>query len=757
MLVLSMHGHASAWSEQDKISHKYAYIYLDEENSMQQVLGLPERNWIQVSKFSSHGFKSGEYWLRIASTNLTPVLKKRIIRMGYALHDYVDIYQFDKEGNLVYQWHLGDADVYPEKPIRERNASFPLDIPANESLTSYIRIKSINAMNLGLDILDKDAHGLLIQISILIAGLVYGVLLVMAIYNFGIAIFTGDKAYFVYVAYVVGFVFFALSLTGDGFYFLWNESPQFNAYSIPISAGLLVFPTLFFLYYLLDVKKNAPSIGKFFKLFSVITLLFLSLIMVLPITALLKLINILSIVVSIFVLSVGVYLFIKKVPIALIYVIAWIIPLLGFAILSMSALGIIPSNSFTQNASILGGVVETIILSLALAYRIKLERIQKEAAMESALQSENQAAVDRLMYQELFDHAPVGIFRYTMAGKLVAVNPVLARMVGFSSVEEVFQHTDKTREMFSENSDLWKDIVSQKKIIDREVVVMTAKNEEKEFSISMHAHGNNADGTIEGYLTDISERKIAQHRHELMEKERMSSMEQLVTGVAHEINTPLGTNVTSLSYLSNLMDEIQGKLEAGTLTISDFKNFLKDGGYAVNIMSENLTTMSGLVSRFKLVSVKQMNIEKATMHMEEYFNSLINSYKEQYPSVDIKVNTHEIKEVQSYPAAWTIIIEQLIENSVAHGFSEEQVDKSISMEINREGDTHTFTYRDNGKGLPIGMKEVIFDPFSTSNRGSSMNAGLGMYRVYNLVQEALKGELDLLDDTGFALRITISR
>ena len=83
--------------------------------------------------------------------------------------------------------------------------------------------------------------------------------------------------------------------------------------------------------------------------------------------------------------------------------------------------------------------------------------------------------------------------------------------------------------------------------------------------------------------------------------------------------------------------------------------------------------------------------------------------------------------------------------------------KIISIEIDGEGEAHTFTYSDNGKGLNSEMKEIIFDPFSTSNRGSSRNSGLGMYRVYNLVHEALKGELEILDWNGFALRIKINR
>ena len=675
LLLMGAASHGMPWSNSDVLESELAYLYSESPLETQDVTLLSADKWSTVDRFGSHGFKPGEFWLRIKLRNMLNNDLHKMMRLNYALHDYVDIYQITPQKQIINEWHLGDMVLNSERPIKEKLAAFPVRLSAHESLDIYIRIKGFNAMNLDTDIISVEDHDYSLQISILLAGLVYGILLVMAIYNFGIALFTGDKAYYVYVTYVVSFTFFALALTGDGYYYLWVNSPNFNAYSIPLSAGLMIIPSLSFLYYLLAVKSNAPKTVPYFRFLGVMAVIFIISIAIFPVPISLKLINIFSILASFFILGVGMYLFIKEVPIALIYVVAWVIPLVGFAVLSMSALGVIASNAFTQNASIYGGVIETIILSLALAYRIKLERSKKEMAMENALQSEEQDVTDRLMYQEIFDHAPVGIFRYTMNGELVAVNPVLARMVGFSSVEEMLNEKEKTREMFSENSDLWKEIVTQKEIIDREVMLTTAKKVDRAFSVSMHAHENKHGGTIEGYLTDITERKEAQHRHEVMERERMSSMEQLVTGVAHEINTPLGTNVTSLSYLTNLMEAIQGKMEAGTLTVKDFKSFLEDGNHAVNIMSQNFTTMTGLVSRFKLVSVKQMNIEKANMHMAEYFNELIESYKEQYPDVLIQVNTHGIKEVESYPAAWTIIIDQLVENSVAHGFSTEQSKK----------------------------------------------------------------------------------
>lgn len=739
------------------IRYQYAYLYKDEPQTFEQVTALPNNEWQQVKQFRSHGFKPGEFWLRISAENVSDDTLHRVVRFTYALHDYVDIYQVDENKKLLEFWQLGDAEYHTSRPVREKNPAFPLTLNPEEVVHSYVRIKGVNALNLTAEVLNLEDHSYTLQISILIAGLVYGILSVMAIYNLGLAIFTADKAYFFYVGYVVTFTCFALALTGDGYYYLWNESPNFNAYSIPLFAGIMAIPTIYFIFYLLNVKLNAPHLVQIFRVLGLVSFLFIIASLFLPLPISLKIINIMSILISIFVLGVGIYLYFKRVPVALIYVIAWVIPLVGFALLSISSLGVIESNSFTQNASIFGGVIETIILSLALAYRIRLERQAKEQAMEATILAEEQAADSRLMYQELYDHAPIGMFRYTLEGKLIAVNPVLATMMGFDSIDGVFSYDGDVRRLFSGGRRLAVDILSKRQVVDREVELTSVQGDKKDCSMSLHVHDTSRGGMVEGYIVDITERKKAQHIRDVMEKERMSSMEQMVTGVAHELNTPIGTNITSLTHLSDLIEKIEEKLEAGSLTVQDFKDFIRDSQSVADIMTENMKTMSNLVKRFKLVSVKNMNIEKAVMNVKDQFSSLFDSYLVMHPNLSIEVETHGIDEVVSYPAAWHIIIDQLIENSLAHGFNKTQKNKLIKMELKRNEVKAYFEYRDNGVGIDDEMKENIFNPFSTSNRGSTDNSGLGMYKVYNVVKEVLKGKITVLDGPGFGLLIELRR
>ncbi len=99
-----------------------------------------------------------------------------------------------------------------------------------------------------------------------------------------------------------------------------------------------------------------------------------------------------------------------------------------------------------------------------------------------------------------------------------------------------------------------------------------------------------------------------------------------------------------------------------------------------------------------------------------------------------------------------IILNQLTENSLIHAFTPNQSGK-INVKVEHKPNRIILEYRDNGKGVEKEMKALVFNPFVTSNRGDENRAGLGLYRIHNLVTKALNGQVQLLDEPGFAIRM----
>jgi len=740
------------WAE-DTVDVQYSYWRSASPASLAQVKNLPVDNWQRVAKLGSYGFDDAEYWIKLDIHNQGPQALKRIFRFVYPVLDEVDIYHFI-DNALNQEWHLGDTVPGISRAVHEKNPAFKLTLLSSGHTEVYIRVASINAMVLTMEVLDDSQHDARVQLSILISGLVYGILLVMAVYNLSLAVSIWDRAYFYYVAYVLCFIALVLALSGDGYYFLWRQSPTFNSAATPLFAGLLMIPSLLFPLYFLDINRYAPRVARLIKWGVVIGALYLICIPFMGLATALKIINVYSALVSVMLLIMGVYLSIKKVPFAVIYTLAWCSLLAGLLLLTLSSLGFIESSPFTRNANLLGGVIECVVLSLALAQRFRKERSVKIELIQHVLTAKSEAAKNLKMFEELFELAPVGIFRFKLNGELVAVNPALTKLLGFRDATGLLKQGNSIRGYFDNGLSMAREVLRKGAVIDRESTLTTTKGEQRTCSISMRVQTQHKNHYVEGYVTDISERKHAQNIHELMERERMAVLEQLITGIAHEINTPLGNNITSLSHGLELLKAVESQMINGQLTKISFDGFIEDSHALSEIMSKNLQRIASLVERFKLVSVKNMDIELADIDIKQHLQNIIegNFFIEDSVQIILEVNGSAV--IHSYPVAWHIILDQLLENSMLHGFKQGQTDRKIMITLQQQGDNHwQFYYEDNGLGLADNIAKNVFDPFVTSVRGNDENAGLGMYRIYNVVRQVLKGKIKVLDGPGFKIQI----
>jgi predicted ATPase/signal transduction histidine kinase len=248
---------------------------------------------------------------------------------------------------------------------------------------------------------------------------------------------------------------------------------------------------------------------------------------------------------------------------------------------------------------------------------------------------------------------------------------------------------------------------------------------------------------------------------QLVEAEKMAALGSLVAGVAHEINTPVGTSITAASTLA---DETRGFVEAissGNLKRSTLQNYTELARESTDLILSNLHRAGELIKSFKQVAVDQIGLEKRQFGVKSYLEELGISLapKLKESNCILTVGGDETVIIDSYPGALAQIATNLIVNSIGHAYPNGGKGK-LHLNVKREtADLLLITYKDDGCGIPAENLPKIFDPFFTTarNRGGS---GLGLHIVYNLVTQKLQGTIEVQSEvnagTVFAIALPIA-
>ncbi len=243
-------------------------------------------------------------------------------------------------------------------------------------------------------------------------------------------------------------------------------------------------------------------------------------------------------------------------------------------------------------------------------------------------------------------------------------------------------------------------------------------------------------------------RELQEAQDRLVTSEKMAALGNLVAGVAHEINTPLGIGVTAASYLETKGQECRDIYDAGKMKKSDFENFLSLTQETSGLLLTNLQRAAELIQGFKKVSVDQSNEQRRTFYLDEYLAEVVNSLK---PELTRHNHTVELTcvpslDTDSFPGAIAQVMTNLVMNSVKHGF-EDRKGGRIWINVDADSSRIRILYKDDGKGMNPDQLRQLYDPFYTTKRGRG-GSGLGMNIVFNLMTQLLKGSIECVSDIG---------
>ncbi|KMO31590.1 ATPase [Methylobacterium variabile] len=235
--------------------------------------------------------------------------------------------------------------------------------------------------------------------------------------------------------------------------------------------------------------------------------------------------------------------------------------------------------------------------------------------------------------------------------------------------------------------------------------------------------------------------ELRQTQSDLIQAEKLASLGQLVAGVAHEINTPLGIALTTATLVRDEARDFREVAAAGQLSRSRLTHFVDRMQEGSHLLTANLARAADLVHSFKQVAVDRVSDEHRRFPLREWLGELLRSLGPllRRGGHRLELEAAEEFEVDTHPGALAQVITNLVKNAVVHAFAD-GTPGTITVAVSREGSWVRLEVRDDGRGIAAADRERIFDPFFTTarHRGSS---GLGMHIVYNLVSGQLQGRI----------------
>jgi len=257
--------------------------------------------------------------------------------------------------------------------------------------------------------------------------------------------------------------------------------------------------------------------------------------------------------------------------------------------------------------------------------------------------------------------------------------------------------------------------------------------------------------------SELSEtvRQLQTTQKQLVESEKMSALGNLVAGVAHEVNTPLGIAITTHSIMADELKKLEDKLDSQSLSMKDMKNFRHTADSAIAMQGENLVRAKNLMENFKKTAADQHQLEIETLDIGQYYQQVISTLRSilKPQKVSLEIECQDKIVLATYPGVHAQILTNLISNSVKHGFSNNSDNDKSPHDTNQENKITinvkqlstgevTVSYCDNGRGLSKKAEQHVFEPFFTTARKQG-GIGLGMSIVYNLISQKLNGAIEL--------------
>ena len=273
--------------------------------------------------------------------------------------------------------------------------------------------------------------------------------------------------------------------------------------------------------------------------------------------------------------------------------------------------------------------------------------------------------------------------------------------------------------------------------------------------------------------------QLKQAQAKLLQSEKMSSLGQIVAGVAHEINNPVGFIHGNLKYsrdyvqcllqaldhyqdyAKELPSEIQSEIDELDLDFlkQDFPQLLNSMQYGTERIQTIVQSLRNF-SRFDEADCKVVDIHEG---LESTLIMLAHQFEggNGHPCIDVQKEYGQLPDVECYPGALNQVFLNILTNAVEALVTRDDsnIPNTIAIStgiVQMDGEEWVaIAIADNGDGIPKSLQTKIFDPFFTT-KDVGTGTGMGLAISHQIIVEQHSGHLQCQSKSGEGTRFVIT-
>ncbi|WP_338844991.1 two-component regulator propeller domain-containing protein [Massilia sp. W12] len=257
---------------------------------------------------------------------------------------------------------------------------------------------------------------------------------------------------------------------------------------------------------------------------------------------------------------------------------------------------------------------------------------------------------------------------------------------------------------------------------------------------------------------------LRQAQGQLVQQEKMASLGGLVAGIAHEINTPLGTTLTGISGALHAWQSLRTDLQQGRISKQQLEEQSAEGEEYAGIALRAGKRVAELVNTFMAIAVHEAGSSHSEkVDVAQYLQELLAlaCVALQARGCSITLEVEAGLQAEFIQEELTEALTRVLANVADHAFADppyasrgpaNRLTLHAWQNESRQLELHIV---DNGCGIASQHMPHLFEPFFTTKSGNGGHIGLGLHVAYNHVTRGLKGSIQAHSTPGEGCEVVI--